>query len=123
MNINAVEKITGLTKKAIRLYEERGLITVNRSENGYRDYSDNDIKILEQIKLLRTAGVSLADIKLLFTGMLSLDELIEKRKKEIDEETGLSSDQYVFCDTLANRIASANAITKTTCFIVFKNSM
>ena len=114
MNINAVEKITGLTKKAIRLYEERGLITVNRSENGYRDYSDNDIKILEQIKLLRTAGVSLADIKLLFTGMLSLDELIEKRKKEIDEETGLSSDQYLFCDTLANRIASGELMTGET---------
>ena len=40
MKINEVVKITGLTKKAIRLYEDRGLITVGRSENGYRDYSE-----------------------------------------------------------------------------------
>ena len=48
MKINEVVKITGLTKKAIRLYEERALITVCRSENGYRDYSEMDIKLLER---------------------------------------------------------------------------
>ena len=110
MKINEVVKITGLTKKAIRLYEERGLITVVRSENGYRDYSENDIKLLEQIKLLRTAGVSIIDIKLLFSGMLSLDDIIEKRKKEIDAESGLNSERYAFCETLAQRIANGEVI-------------
>ena len=111
MKINEVVKITGLTKKAIRLYEERGLITVVRSENGYRDYSENDIKLLEQIKLLRTAGVSIIDIKLLFSGMLSLDDIIEKRKKEIDAESGLNSERYAFCETLAQRIANGTEQT------------
>ena len=111
MKINEVEKITGLTKKAIRLYEDRGLITVSRSENGYRDYSDNDVRQLEQIKLLSTAGVSLTDINLLFTGMLSLDDLVEKRKKEIDTESGLSSEQYAFCEKLAERIANGETVT------------
>lgn len=106
MKINEVVKITGLTKKAIRLYEDRGLITVERSENGYRFYSEQDVKILEQIKLLRTAGVSITDIKLLFSGMLSLDDIIEKRKKEIDAESGLNSERYAFCETLAQRIAT-----------------
>ena len=111
MKINEVVKITGLTKKAIRLYEERGLITVVRSENGYRDYSENDIKLLEQIKLLRTAGVSITDIKLFFSGMLSLDDIIEKRKKEIDAESGLNSERYAFCETLAQRIANGTEQT------------
>ena len=106
MKINEVVKITGLTKKAIRLYEERALITVCRSENGYRDYSEMDIKLLERIKLLRTAGVSITDIKLLFSGMLSLDDIIEKRKKEIDAESGLNSERYALCETLAQRIAN-----------------
>ncbi len=109
MKINEVERKTGLTKKAIRLYEDRGLITVSRSENGYRDYSESDIRILEQIKLLRTAGVSVTDIKLLFSGMLSLDDIIEKRKKEIDAESGLNSERYAFCETLAQRIANGEA--------------
>lgn len=111
MKINEVVKITGLTKKAIRLYEERGLITVVRSENGYRDYSEQDVKILEQIKLLRTAGVSIIDIKLLFSGMLSLDDIIEKRKKEIDAESGLNSERYAFCETLSQRIANGTEQT------------
>ncbi|MBE6640943.1 MAG: MerR family transcriptional regulator [Ruminococcaceae bacterium] len=110
MKINEVEKLTGLTKKAIRLYEDRGLITVSRSENGYRDYSYNDIGILKQIKLLRTAGVSLTDIKLLFTGMLSIDDLVEKRKKEIETESGLSSEQYTFCGKLAEHIANGDTV-------------
>ena len=111
MKINEVVKITGLTKKAIRLYEDRGLITVDRSENGYRDYSEKNTKILEQIKLLRTAGVSIIDIKLLFSGMLSLDDIIEKRKKEIDAESGLNSERYALCEALAQRIANGEEQT------------
>jgi len=105
MKINEVEKITGLTKKAIRLYENRGLINVHRSENGYRDYTEQDIKLLNQIKILRTAGISITDIKLLISGMLSLDDVVAKRKKEIDAESGLNTEQYAFCDTLAERIS------------------
>ena len=111
MKINEVEKITGLTKKAIRLYEDRGLITVDRCENGYRDYSESDIKSLNQIKLLRAAGVSLTDIKLLFSGMLSLDDIIEKRKKEIDAESGLNSERYAFCENLSRYIANGDTQT------------
>ena len=106
MKINEVVRITGLTKKAIRLYEDRGLITVERCENGYRDYSEKDVKTLKQIKLLRAAGVSITDIRLLFSGMLSLDDVIEKRKKEINAESGLNSERYAFCETLAQRIAN-----------------
>lgn len=40
MNISDVAKITGLTSKAIRFYEEKGLVTPPmRSENGYRTYA------------------------------------------------------------------------------------
>ena len=33
MKINDVKKLTGLTQKAIRLYESKGLIQISRSEN------------------------------------------------------------------------------------------
>ena len=112
MKINEAVRITGLTKKAVRLYEDRGLITIDRCENGYRDYSEDDVKILKQIKLLRAAGVSITDIKLFFSGMLSLDDIIEKRKKEIDDESGLNSERYAFCETLAQRIANGEAQTE-----------
>ncbi|CAO97500.1 Cu(I)-responsive transcriptional regulator [Erwinia tasmaniensis] len=53
MNISNVAKKTGLTSKAIRFYEEKGLVTPPlRTENGYRSYS---AKHLEELTLLRQA--------------------------------------------------------------------
>lgn len=53
MNISEVAKRTGLTSKAIRFYEEKGLVTAPlRSENGYRSYT---AKQLEELMLLRQA--------------------------------------------------------------------
>lgn len=43
MKISDVEKSTGLTAKAIRLYEEKGLISVERKNNRYRDYSADTV--------------------------------------------------------------------------------
>ena len=51
MKINDVERITGLTQKAIRLYESKGLVNISRDENGYRNYSDEDIEDLKKIML------------------------------------------------------------------------
>ena len=83
MKINDVEKLTGLTQKAIRLYESKGLIQISRSENGYRNYSQENVNTLKTIKLFREAGITITDIKLYLCGVVSLDELLSKRKKEI----------------------------------------
>ena len=40
MRISDVEKQTGLTRKTIRFYEAKGLLTVGRSDNSYRDYDE-----------------------------------------------------------------------------------
>ena len=44
MKINKVEELVGITKKNIRFYEEKGLITPARNEeNRYREYSEEDV--------------------------------------------------------------------------------
>ena len=48
---NEIQKLSGLTRKAIEYYEERGLINPKKSENGYRDYSEKDMQILTKISL------------------------------------------------------------------------
>ena len=93
MLINEVMEQTGLSKKAIRFYESKGLIKVARKENGYREYSENEVLTLKKIKSLRMCGISISDIKLLFANILSLDDLLQKRKKEIESEYGLCSSQ------------------------------
>ncbi len=53
MNISEMAKKTGLTSKAIRFYEEKGLVTPpQRADNGYRSYS---AKHLEEFRLLHQA--------------------------------------------------------------------
>lgn len=62
MNIGEVSKYLNMTKKAINLYEQKGLINPNKDDNGYRNYSNNDISILQQIKILRSLDFSINEI-------------------------------------------------------------
>ena len=79
MLIKEVEKATGITRKNIRFYEDEGLLKPDRNTgNRYRNYSDDDIKSLLEIKLLRKLGISLGDIKKVKSGELSLENCMEK---------------------------------------------
>ncbi|HFR3814306.1 TPA: MerR family transcriptional regulator [Streptococcus suis] len=88
MQVKDVEKLTGLSTKAIRLYEEKGLIEVARNPlNDYRDYSEENVRQLRLIKLLRYFEFSLAEI----TALLSLPEedlqsALREKKREINQQ-------------------------------------
>jgi DNA-binding transcriptional MerR regulator/predicted N-acetyltransferase YhbS len=60
---------TGLSVKALRLYDERGLLVPARAEQttGYRRYAEDQIATAGRIALLRRAGIGLADIKRFLT--------------------------------------------------------
>ena len=52
MKINEVETRVGITKKNIRFYEEKGLVSPKRNDtNGYREYSEEDVEILQKAKV------------------------------------------------------------------------
>lgn len=57
-----IQKKTGLTRKAIEYYEDKGLINPKKSENGYRDYSVKDLEILKKVSIFRKLGMSISDI-------------------------------------------------------------
>jgi DNA-binding transcriptional MerR regulator len=54
-----------LTPRAIRLYEDQGLVCARRTLTGARLYGSAEIERLEFIALARRAGLSIADIRLL----------------------------------------------------------
>ena len=59
MTIKEVEQITGLSRSNIRFYEKEELINPARNgSNGYREYSEDDIKTIKKIAYLRTLGIS-----------------------------------------------------------------
>lgn len=75
---------TGLTKKAIEYYAEQGLINPKISENGYRNFSEDDISKLRKISVLRNLGLSVADIKEFFSdnGHGKIQEIINRKAFE-----------------------------------------
>ncbi|MGC4253080.1 MAG: Cu(I)-responsive transcriptional regulator [Sphingobium sp.] len=63
MNIGQAAKDSGVSAKMIRYYEQTGLIPpANRTESGYRDYSDSDVHRLRFIRRARDLGFPLAEI-------------------------------------------------------------
>jgi DNA-binding transcriptional MerR regulator len=64
LRIQEVASDTGLTPRAIRYYEEQGLLAPGRSEGAYRLYDGEDLDRLHFIRGLRDdAGFSLAEIR------------------------------------------------------------
>ena len=73
MLLNEIVKEVGMTKRAIKYYEEKGLLTVNKDNNGYRNYSNQDVDTLKKISVYRKLGMGIKDIqKLLKTDNKSI---------------------------------------------------
>ncbi len=86
MQIKHVEELVGITRKNIRFYEDQGLLSPHRAENGYREYHEKDIHCLKQIKLLRKLSVPIEDIKRVFSGEISLDTCLERHLEELERQ-------------------------------------
>jgi Cu(I)-responsive transcriptional regulator len=67
MNIGQAAEKSGLPAKTIRYYEDIGLIAPDRSENGYRDFSDTHIHKLTFLHRSRNLGFSIDDCRTLLS--------------------------------------------------------
>ena len=76
MTIKELEERTGMTRANIRFYESEGLLSPARRENGYRDYSEEDVKTLEKIHLLRQLHLDIDTIRLVQKGELPLERAL-----------------------------------------------
>ena len=84
MKIKQVEELVGITRKNIRFYEDQGLLNVERPENGYREYHQEDVIRLQEIKLFRKMDISIEEMKLLFEKKKSLQICLEQHLKELE---------------------------------------
>ncbi|MDQ1818103.1 MerR family DNA-binding transcriptional regulator [Massilia sp. CCM 9210] len=63
MKIGELSRRCDVSIRMLRYYEAEGLLTPRRTETGYRDYAQVDEQTVERIKLLGSAGMTLATIK------------------------------------------------------------
>ena len=87
MKIYQVEELVGITKKNIRFYEDQKLLCPKRNpQNDYREYSLEDVRQLEKIKLLRKLSVPIEEIRLLESGEISLTQSMNQQIERIEKE-------------------------------------
>ncbi|MGP3975698.1 MerR family transcriptional regulator [Streptomyces sp. 8N114] len=63
MRIGAAAATTGLTPRALRHYEEEGLLRPRRAPSGHREYGEADLRRLRVIRGLLDAGLTVADVR------------------------------------------------------------
>ena len=103
MRINEVEKSVGITKKNIRFYEEQGLLCPKREQgNGYRDYSEDDVRTLQTVKLLRKLAVPLEEIRKLQTGTMSLEACMGRHSIYLNDKIKNLTQIQAVCQSLGS---------------------
>lgn len=80
MLIGEVSRLTGISARMLRHYEELGLVSPHaRTTGGYRDYSEEDLRRLLQVEALRSLGLPLVQIgEILTEGAGSLPAMIDR---------------------------------------------
>ncbi len=73
----------GVTQKALRLYESRGLVTPLRSATGWRTYGPAEVARLHQVLALKSLGLPLARIAELIRGRNATLAKVLKLQEEI----------------------------------------
>lgn len=63
MKIGELSRRSGISQRMIRYYEERGLLSPERSDSNYRNYVQDDVCRLRRIQILQEAGLTLKVIR------------------------------------------------------------
>ena len=86
MTSKEMEARSGVPRANIRYYEAEGLLHPARAKNGYREYSEADLAVLEKIKLLRRLGVSVEELRSLRSGTETLAAVLDQHLAELGGE-------------------------------------
>ena len=84
MTIKEVESLTGLARSNIRFYEKKGLLHPKRNSlNNYREYTGEDLRILQVIKMLRKLDMPLEEIHQILEEEIPIGTAIKKHLEDL----------------------------------------
>jgi len=115
--ISDFSKITVLSVKALRYYDEEGILVPSfRDDNGYRFYSEADFKKAQLVALLRVLDFSIAELKDVlenYSGEEDLSYFLSEKKLMIEEK--IKNDRL-----LIKKLESFLKPKKEECFMDYK---
>ncbi|RHU09957.1 MerR family transcriptional regulator [Absiella sp. AM27-20] len=97
MKIKEVSEQCGLSSKSIRYYEAMGLLDVERSENGYREYDASQIERLKEIRLFRDLFIPIEDIRQYYESEQSMDEFMAQAMNKLQQQIEERKTARDFC--------------------------
>jgi len=106
LSVSQIARRCGLSRTTVLYYESCGLLTpALRSGANYRYYGDKEVRILEQVRLYRSVGLSVRDIRRLLDGAGSdAASLLQRRLRQLDDEVNqLRSHQRVILQLLRSK--------------------
>ena len=89
MKIGKIAGITGISKDAVRLYDEMGLLgNVTRpfEYNNYKDYGEENVYRINMIKEMQRIGLTLKECKGVITALVNDELNVEGRKQFINQK-------------------------------------
>ena len=86
MRINEVVKLTGVSARTLQYYDEIGLLIPQKLDNGYRDYSEENLEKLQKILFYRFLKFKLNDIRELLEGDFDNLKILEQQRELILRE-------------------------------------
>lgn len=110
MTIKELEQKTGMARANIRFYEEEGLLCPRRLENGYRDYSDEDARTLEKIRLLRSLRLDIGTIRSVQRGALPLAQALSAQLPRMTRDAAALRRAVEVCEAIGQSGVAYDAL-------------
>lgn len=107
-SIGEISKIVGLPSSTLRYYEKEGLVTPNRDKNNLRVYGEDEVKWIKFLLHLKSAGLSVEELKQYTSWRTTGDSTIANRidllkeKKELLEKE--IKERHSSLDIVTNKI-------------------
>ncbi len=115
LTIDEVVRRTGLTSRALRFYEARGLVSPLRTAAGRRLFGPGDLERVHRIVALKRAGLSLGDIKRLFDSKpVDLAGLLTAQRERLAQQASEIAEATALIDTALSRIGRGEPLDAAT---------
>ena len=122
MNIKQASEQSGVPSQNIRFYEKEGLISPRRNRsNGYRDYTEQDIRVLKLIRMLRMLQMPLPCIKAVLQGESPLERELLGQKQALEQQMQQLTDAIRFCGELAQQHPQVERLDVDACLNRMEN--
>ena len=100
MRIKEVEEKLGIDRETIRFYIKEDLISPEQGSNRYREYTEEDVRQLKRILIMRDLDMSVEDIRSVLRGDKDLIRVLRQKKRDLEKKQAFMAGVTEICSEL-----------------------